>query len=367
MNKWFIRWQRLRQHPVARVVILVAITLLLIGTVVQSIKAGQVAVKNETIYKVTLDKLSDQLPFSYESDLDYNNRFVARDAGLILNIRWPRVVMAGLVGAGLAIAGAALQGVFRSPLVEPGLIGVSSGAAIGAVTALGNGWNIANQGAEWTQIAMALLGGALMTALVYRLSYTRRRTDATTMLLIGVAVNAIGASYVGLMTFRAGQETVGDIVFWTLGSLGSILWEDVEITWPVIAIGSVALLMTTRSLNVMALGEAEAHYLGIHVERLRGIVIFFSALMVGVGVSFVGIVAFVGLVVPHFIRMLFGPDHRLLLPASFLGGAIFLIAADVWARTITVSEVPLGVITTLIGGPFFLLLLLVYHRQGVRI
>jgi iron complex transport system permease protein len=338
---------------------------ILLWTGAYSLRIGAVDVPDNTIYNVTLDRLSRKLNLGWQSDLDYNDRLVQRDSVLIINIRLPRVLMAGIVGAGLAMAGASLQGVFRNPLAEPSLIGVSSGAAVGAVTALAYDYQLEVREYELGTIGIAFISAMLSTALVYRLAYNQRRTDATTMLLIGVAVNAIAAAYIGLLTFRVGQAKVGDIVFWTLGSLGATTWREVEIVTPIMLLAGALLLLTVRDLNVMALGEAEAGYLGVNVQRLRLVVIALSALMTGLAVAFVGIIGFVGLVVPHCIRLLLGPDHRLLLPASFLGGAIFLIAMDNWARTIVpTSEVPLGVVTTLVGGPFFLLIILYNRWRG---
>jgi iron complex transport system permease protein len=287
---------------------------------------------------------------------------------LIRNIRLPRVVLGGLVGMGLALAGASLQGVFRNPLVDPGLVGISSGAAVGAVTAILIGIDTGRilgyaDGERLAQSIFAFVGALLMTLLVYRLAYRQRRTDSTTLLLVGLAINAIAASYIGMVTYIAGPAQIGDISFWTLGSAAEAFWRDVLLMTPFVMGGLLICWMLAPQLNLMALGEAEARHLGVHVERLRVITMTVSALMVGIGVAMVGMVGFVGLVVPHLIRLLFGPDHRLLIPSSALGGAIFVIAADWFARTIALpTEVPLGVVTTLVGGPFFLFLILIYRR-----
>lgn len=351
-------WQNLRQRHEIRAGLLLVMAVLLLLTTFASISQGAVDVPAETILKVTLDESG--LP--YKSDLNYSDRTINRDALLIRNIRWPRVILAGLVGAGLALAGAALQGIFRNPLAEPGLIGVSSGAAAGAVTAIVIGINF-DGGDRLAQAGFAFAGGILATLLIYQLVYLRTQADSTSLLLVGLAVNAIAGAYIGLFSFGASQAEVGDITFWTLGSVANAFWEDVETVLPFTILGIVVLPMMARPLNLMALGESEARYLGVNVTRLRQMVMGISALMIGVGVAFAGVISFVGLVVPHFIRLLFGPDHRLLLPASATGGAIFLITADLAARSIADNtEVPLGVITTLVGGPFFLFLILWYRH-----
>ena len=358
-------WQKLRRYWLVRLTILELMFALLVLATVLSIRIGAVEVADDVIFSATLDHISNELDLGFNSDLDYSDRFIQRDATLIINIRWARVIMAGVVGGGLAIAGTALQGVFRNPLAEPSLIGVSSGAAVGAVIALAYSLEFTLLGYEIGTVGLAFIAGVIATALVYRLAYQQRQTNATTMLLIGVAINAIAASFIGLMSFWAGQEKVGEITFWTLGSLGAVKWSEVELTLPIVIVGSLILLFTARSLNVLALGEAEAGYLGVPVQKLRFVVIIISALITGMGVAFVGIIGFVGLVVPHILRLLFGPDYRLLLPASFLGGAIFLITMDVWARTLVkTSEMPLGVVTTLVGGPFFLLIILLNQQRG---
>lgn len=362
------RWLDLRRHPQPRFGLLLLLVILLFLAIYYGIGSGAVEIDAATIRQVIVDRVSDRLGLGYQSDLDYQDRMTALHAALILDTRLPRVVMGGLVGAALAMAGTALQGVFRNPLADPGLIGISSGGAVGAVTAILLHIRLGSvgHGERLAQSLVAFAGAILTTLLVYRLAYRHRRTDSVTLLLVGLAVNAIAAAYVGMATFIADQGEAGDIVFWTLGSLVGIFWRDVHIMLPVTLGGLVVLPVLARQLNLIALGEAEARHLGVAVERLRVIVMLLSALMIGVGVALVGIVGFVGLVIPHTLRLLFGPDHRWLLPISAIGGAALVIAADVFARTVAVpSEVPLGVVTTLIGGPFFLFLILIY-RGGLE-
>jgi iron complex transport system permease protein len=206
---------------------------------------------------------------------------------------------------------------------------------------------------------VAAFGGALvLTSLVYSLSRNNGRTEVVTLILTGVALNAIAGAFIGLMVFYATDAQLRSITFWTLGSLGGTTWRLVYATVPFVAIGVVLLMTTRRALNLMILGEREAFHLGISTERLRLIVIALAALVSGAVVAGIGIIGFVGLMVPHLMRLLLGPDNRMLLPASAFGGAILLLAADLIARTLlTPLELPLGIVTAMIGGPYFLWLL----------
>lgn len=360
------RWTTLRRRYGVRPTLIGVLLLLLVGVSILGIRNGAVEVPPNTIRDVILDKIADRLGLPYDSGLDYDDSLTSRNASLILQIRLPRVILGGLVGVGLALAGVTLQGAFRTPLADPSLIGVTSGGAIGAVTAILIGIRISDspEGERLAAAICAFIGSTAVTSLIYRLAYRQRRTDSTALLLIGLAINAIGASYVGMATFIGGQGKVGDITFWTLGSLGAAFWRDVHLLLPVVVIGLIGLPLLARPLNLLALGEGEARHLGVAVEQLRVITLAFSALTVGVAVALVGIIGFVGLVVPHLMRLLFGPDHRWLLPASALGGASFLMGADLFARTVAMpTEVPLGVVTTLVGGPFFLFLVLLYQKR----
>lgn len=361
-------WQRMRRSWAVQAIILVTMLVVLIFAILYSIRVGSADVSNDLIISATFDHLSEKFDLGWTSDLDYTDRTVLIQSKLIVNIRWARVIMAGIVGGGLAISGTALQGVFRNPLADSSLIGVSGGASLGAVAAIAFGIEFTLWGYEVGVAGTAFTAGVLATLLVYSLAYQQRHTNTSTMLLIGVGINAIATAFIGLMSFRIGQEKVGDIIFWTLGSLAEGDWTAVEITLPFTLIGAIILIFTARALNVLALGEAEAGYLGVPVQQLRLIVVFIAALLTAIGVSFVGIIGLVGLVIPHVLRMLLGPDYRLLLPASFLGGATFLIGMDIWARTIAEpTEVPIGIMTTLIGGPFFLLIILLNQRRGRQI
>lgn len=274
---------------------------------------------------------------------------------VLLAIRFPRVVLAVLIGASLAVAGAAMQGVFGNPLAEPGVIGVSSGAAVGAVGAIVLG---AGAFGGWSVTMAAFIGGFLATLAVYALARSGGRTEVVTLVLTGVAVNAIAGAAVGLLTFVADDAQLRSITFWTLGSVGGATWPVVAAMAPFAAIGLVAVPLFARSLDLLSLGERGARHLGVDTERVRMAVICLAALLTGASVAAAGIIGFAGLVVPHLIRLIAGPAHRILLPASALAGACVLLAADLVARTVVIpAELPIGVLTALLGGPFFLWLL----------
>ncbi|WP_051425566.1 FecCD family ABC transporter permease [Jiangella gansuensis] len=278
-------------------------------------------------------------------------------------VRFPRVVLALLVGAALATAGALMQGVFGNPLAEPAIVGVSPGAAVGASLVFVTGTTALG---EWTVAVAAFLSGLITTLLVYVLSRSAGRTEVVTLVLTGVAVTAVAFAIVAFATFVATPEAREQIVFWQLGSLNGARWPAVVAVLPFVGVGLVLAVTMGRSLDLLALGERSARHLGVRVERLRIVAIVAVAMLVGSGVAFAGVIGFVGLVVPHLIRMIAGPGHRVLLPASALGGALLLVSADLVARTaIDYADLPLGMLTALVGGPlFFWLLRRTRTRQG---
>ncbi|ROS23151.1 iron ABC transporter permease [Cellulomonas sp. PhB150] len=266
-------------------------------------------------------------------------------------IRFPRVVMAALVGAALATGGALMQGVFGNPLADPGVVGVSSGAAVGACTVIVFGLAFAG---PWTVAAMAFVGGLLTTILVYLTARENGRTEVVTLVLTGVAVNAVAGAALALLTFLGDTQAREQIVFWQLGSLNGTRWPYVAVVAPIVLLGIAGAVAVARRLDLLALGERSARHLGVDVERLRVVCIVLVALLTAGAVAFCGIIAFVGLVVPHLIRMAVGPGHRVLIPASALGGAVLLLAADLVARTaVPYADLPIGMLTALVGGPFF--------------
>jgi len=287
---------------------------------------------------------------------------------VVWQIRLPRIFMAMLVGAGLAVSGAMLQGLFRNPLADPGLIGVSAGAAIGGVTAIVILPNIGLAGDWLTYAALptcAMAGGIGITFLIYHLSRVGGRIHVASMLLTGIAVNAIGGALIGLaVTMVANDDQLRTVTFWSLGSLAGSTWTTLGIVLLILGPGLVVALRLGKSLNAFLFGELEAYHLGVDVALVKRLVIVLSALMVGITVAFTGGIGFIGLVAPHIIRLAFGPDHRLLIPASAFCGAILLLIADTVARTIAApAELQIGILTALLGGPFFLMLLLKSRKQ----
>lgn len=274
---------------------------------------------------------------------------------VLWNVRFPRIVLALLVGAALGCAGALMQGVFANPLAEPGVIGVSSGAAVGAVASISLGLTFLG---NWTVSALAFLAGLVTVLLVYVMSRSGGRTEVVTLILTGIAVNAFAGALIGLFIFFADTAAVNQITFWQLGSLAQSTWPKVLAVLPCAVIGLAVAPLYARKLDLLSLGERPARHLGVDVERLRIILILVIALLTAAAVSVSGIIGFVGLVVPHLLRMAAGPGHRFLIPGSALGGAVVLLAADLAARTLAEpAELPLGVLTALIGSPFFFWLL----------
>ncbi|MGV9898020.1 FecCD family ABC transporter permease, partial [Streptomyces tendae] len=282
---------------------------------------------------------------------------------VLWNVRFPRIVLALLVGASLGCAGALMQGVFGNPLAEPGVIGVSSGAAVGAVAAIAFGLNFLG---TWTVSVFAFVSGLVTVLVVYAMSRSGGRTEVVTLILTGIAVNAFAGALIGLFLFFADTAAVNQITFWQLGSLAQATWPKVLAVLPCAALGLGLAPLYARRLDLLALGERPARHLGVDVERLRIVLVLVIALLTAAAVSVAGVIGFVGLVVPHLLRMAAGPGHRFLLPGSALLGALVLLAADLAARTVAEpAELPLGVLTALLGSPFFFWLLRrTRRRQG---
>lgn len=278
-------------------------------------------------------------------------------------IRLPRALMATIIGAGLATSGAAMQGMFRNPLADPGLIGVSSGAALGAVIAIV--LDVTSLG-SWTIPVMAVIGGGVVTTIVYFIARHDGRSEVVTLLLAGVAVNAIAGAGISFLLSIASDRQLRSVTFWTLGSLGGSRWVQVAVVGSVTLVCTLIIQRFATQLNLIALGERESRHLGVNVEQVRVTLIIATAAMTGTAVAFSGTIGFVGLIVPHLIRLWQGPDHRRLLPMATVTGAILLLSADLASRTLVApTEFPLGVTMSIIGGPFFLWLLLrVRSQQG---
>ncbi len=290
-----------------------------------------------------------------------------RVATVVMQIRLPRILVAMLVGASLATAGACLQGLFRNPLADPGLIGVSSGGAIGSILAISATGVFLPAGGLLAQLQVpiwAMLGAMATTFAVYHVARIAGKTHVSTLLLAGIAMNALAGAIVGAVLYLSDNDSLRRFTFWTLGSLHTTTWQSLGLMAPFIIVPLLILPRYRNALNAFLLGEAEAYHLGFNTQRTKRMIIGLCALMVGVTVSFCGLIGFVGLVVPHLVRMIWGPDFRRLIPASALLGSILVLAADLLSRTVNApSEIPIGVVTSLIGAPFFLYLIQRRKRQ----
>lgn len=281
---------------------------------------------------------------------------------VFLNIRLPRLVLGAAAGAGLGLTGALMQGLFRNPLADPGLIGVSAGAALAAAVTITMGatWfaDMPRALGSWTLVLAAFGGGLAVTALIYALAQSQGGTRVGQMLLAGIAVNALGGAGLGYLTFVATDEQLRHLNFWLLGSLGGARWSAVALVAVLVSAASIAGMSLARALNALSLGEAQATLLGVDVERTKRVAVVATALAVGAVTATTGIIGFIGLVAPHCVRLVAGPDHRVVLPGAALLGAALVLAADAVARTVVQpAEMPLGVLTATVGVPFFLLLL----------
>lgn len=288
---------------------------------------------------------------------------------LILHaIRLPRVAMGIMIGASLAVSGAVMQGLFRNPLADPGIVGVSAGAGLGAVTIIVLGSVFLSSFMDTFGIyalPLAAFAGALgVTMLLYRVATRQGQTSVATMLLAGIALNAFAGALTGILVFVADDAQLRELTFWGLGSLAGATWEKIWVAGPIILFGIAAAPFLARSLNALAFGESTAGHMGISVQFTKNIAIVAVAAATGASVAVSGGIGFVGIIVPHLLRLFIGPDHRYLLPCSALLGASFLILADCVSRTIVApSELPIGIVTATIGSPFFLWILL--RRRGI--
>ncbi|MCT7375297.1 FecCD family ABC transporter permease [Chelativorans salis] len=292
----------------------------------------------------------------------------ARDRLIVYEIRLPRVALGILVGAALAVSGALMQGLFRNPLADPGIVGVSAGASLGAITVIVLGSTVLGPFVALFGIyalpLAAFLGGLVTTLLLYRVATRQGQTSIATMLLAGIALAALAMALSGILIYMADDRQLRDLTFWQLGSLGGATWSKIGSAGPIIVLALAATVFLARGLNALALGEASARHLGIPVQRMKNAVVLAVAAATGAAVAVSGGIGFVGIVVPHFLRLIIGPDHRYLLPAAALLGASLLLLADAVSRTIVApAELPIGIVTAVFGAPFFLWVLL--RRRGI--
>lgn len=288
--------------------------------------------------------------------------FTKGQESIIFFVRFPRVVVAALVGAALAISGAAIQGLFRNPMADPGVIGVSSGAGLGAVAAIALG--LTAKSIYFTPL-FASLGALAAVTVVFLLSVRGGKIPVLTLILAGIAVSTFIGAITSVLLTMINDYQVRAFLFWTVGGLSDRRWEHVSLAGVPILVCISVLLLFSRDLNIMLLGEEEAQAVGLNPSRTRKQLLFLVSLTTAMAVSVSGSISFVGLIVPHILRLLVGPDHRRLLPASALGGAIFLVICDLIARVIIIPrEVGVGIVTSLIGAPYFLYLLMKAKKEG---
>ncbi len=281
------------------------------------------------------------------------------DRYVLLDLRLPRVLLGALVGAALAVAGAGAQGLFRNPLADPALIGVAMGAATGGVLWIVFGSRLLPGVPTALALpAAAVIGGLATTGMVYRLATRGTATEVATLLLAGIALNALGGAIIGVCVFNSDDQQLRDLNFWTLGSIAGANWQVVATVGLCAIPPLVLLLRRAPALNAFALGEANALFLGHDPQRVKVGIVVAVAILTSAAVAFCGVIAFVGLVAPHLVRMMAGPDHRVLLPGAAMTGAMLLVSADLLARTLVVpAELPVGLVMALLGAPFFLWLL----------
>lgn len=337
----------LRKLPWKTTILLLAFILGL--AVVLSTGVGAVKVNPGEILKIILSRLP---LFSAWVVPDWPHA----DETIIWQFRLPRVILAALAGASLALAGATFQGLFRNPMADPYVIGVSSGAALGAAVAVIFSVNLNILGLSAVPL-LAFLGSLFTLLAVYRLAYIGGKVAVLTLLLAGIAVSALLSAAVSLLMFMGGEK-LHQIIFWLMGSFSGRHWNYVMMGIPYFVLGMGTIFFYARDLNAMLLGEEPAQHLGIEIEKVKRVLLVSASLLTATAVSSGGVIGFVGLIIPHIVRMLVGPDHRILLPAVVFIGATSLVAADAIARTVLAPmEIPVGIITTFCGGPFFIYLL----------
>lgn len=334
----------------ARTLWLLAIALAAVAVI--SLGNGAVAISPGQVLGILARRIGIGLPWAFDDS----------QRAVLETLRAPRIALGALVGATLAVAGAALQGLFRNPLVDPGLIGVSSGAAFGAALCIVFGAGVLAVAPEPLRLfalpLAAFLGGLLATLLVYRLAASSGSRRATVMLLAGIAVNALVGASIGLLAYVSTDVQLRDLSFWSFGSLGAASWRTLAVVTPLLVLPAIGLFAQSRALDALLLGESEAGHLGHSVARTQLTVVTLGALAVGTAVSVCGIIGFVGLVVPHLARLVLGPAHRALLPASAILGALLVTVADLLGRTMFApAELPIGIVTAILGAPCFLWLL----------
>lgn len=328
----------------------IILTVVLIFTIILSLNVGFAQIPFSTVLKI----LAKRMPFLGNLVDSSNVSYV--EETIIIQIRMPRILAGALVGAALAAAGVVYQGIFKNPMADPYVLGVSAGAAVGASLAIVLGIGFTLLGLSTVSIS-AFAGSLIAVFVVYNVSRVGSRVPVTMLLLSGIAVGIFLSAIVAVLQVIAGEK-LHTIVFWLMGGFSYVEWKDVWAILPLICLGTVVIYFYARDLNILALGEETAQHLGVDVEKVKKLLLVFGSLITASAVSISGLIGFIGLVIPHITRIMIGPDHRILLPTSIIVGAIFLVICDAVARVIVSPvELPVGVITALSGGPFFIYLL----------
>ena len=320
---------------------------------------GPVKISIYQVFLIIMDKIGV---------MNNNESFTAIQESVLWDIRMPRIILGLLVGLALGSAGAILQGLFRNPLVDPGFIGISSGAAIGAMVAIMFSSLILSYTSDFLTPfilpALAIIGAFITTLLIYRMSKVSGKTNIMAMLLAGIAINALAGSIIGLLVSISSDSELRSFTFWTLGGLDNGSWKVSIISSIFILTSFLTIYKIRKKLDIFMLGDAEAYHLGLNVESLKKKIILIASIMVGISVSFCGMIGFIGLVTPHIIRLFIGPKHKYLIPGSALLGSILLVLSDLICKTVIApAQLPIGVITSIIGAPFFIWLIFSQKRR----
>ncbi|WP_352420197.1 iron ABC transporter permease [Proteiniborus sp.] len=337
----------MRKNNKIKIIILI---ILLILAILFSITVGAIGIPLVDTIKILLNKIGFLSSKVDISNIKESNIFI------ILNIRLPRILLAALVGSVLSVAGSSYQAIFKNPMADPYVMGTSSGAAFGATIGLVLGLSQSLLGFGLTSI-FAFIGALATTLIVYTLARTGNKISTTSILLAGIVMSSILSSGISIMMIFNHNE-LDKIIAWTMGSFNAASWKQIAIIIGPVVVGLVILMSLSREMNAIAMGEEDAQNIGVNVELVKKLILILASLLSACVVAVSGIIGFVGIIIPHLFRLLFGADHKILLPASAIGGGMFLLLSDTLARTLVPGvEIPVGVITSIFGGPFFLYLL----------
>jgi iron complex transport system permease protein len=331
--------------------VLPLLLVVLLGVIIVAVAVGAVFVPPDRAFRIILANLGLLKDPAIPQDQN----------SIIFLVRLPRVLVACMAGGSLAACGAVMQGMFRNPMADPGILGVSSGAGLGAVTAITLGFSVQS---IYLLPLFASVGALLAVTVIYLLSLRKGKIPPLTLVLSGLAVSTFIGAFTQLILLRSNSYEVHNFVFWTMGGLNGMMWDQVRlIAAPVILLLSV-LMIFAKDLNLLLLGEEEAQSVGLEPSRTRKLLLLLTSLLTACAISVCGPVGFVGLIVPHIMRLITGPDHRILLPASALGGSIFLVGCDIISRLPASGEISVGIITSMLGAPYFLYLLVKTRKEG---